>query len=174
MTDCSIRIYGAAALASLLASTAVAQTAPPAPLPAGYAGRDPVRSEWPVQVRQSLGQVAPQDPATLPRSRAPLSKPVAKPAPGGPALTQRSPGLWTVAGWRLAEAPDVKADGATVSRAGYDAKSWYVATVPGTEGVLLVFDDFLKGLDAYGTRIQPLMASRAHIAADAETMAKVA
>lgn len=119
MTDCSIRIYGAAALASLLASTAVAQTAPPAPLPAGYAGRDPVRSEWPVQVRQSLGQVAPQDPATLPRSRAPLSKPVAKPAPGGPALTQRSPGLWTVAGWRLAEAPDVKADGATVSRAGY-------------------------------------------------------
>ncbi|KQP72831.1 pyrimidine utilization protein A [Methylobacterium sp. Leaf113] len=49
-----------------------------------------------------------------------------------------------------------------------------VATVPGTEGVLLVFDDFLKGLDAYGTRIQPLMASRAHIAADAETMAKVA
>ncbi|MEG8024528.1 hypothetical protein QP162_08820 [Sphingomonas aurantiaca] len=138
MTDCSIRIYGAAALASLLASTAVAQTAPPAPLPAGYAGRDPVRSEWPVQVRQSLGQVAPQDPATLPRSRAPLSKPVAKPAPGGPALTQRSPGLWTVAGWRLAEAPDVKADGATVSRAGYDAKSWYVATVPGTVLTTLV------------------------------------
>ncbi|KQP73755.1 pyrimidine utilization protein A [Methylobacterium sp. Leaf111] len=55
-----------------------------------------------------------------------------------------------------------------------------VATVPGTEGVLLVFDDFLKGLDAYGTRIQPLMKSRAHIAddapaaGDAETMVKVA
>jgi pyrimidine oxygenase len=49
-----------------------------------------------------------------------------------------------------------------------------VATVPGTEGVLLVFDDFLKGLDAYGTRIQPLMTSRAHIAAGSEPMAKVA
>ncbi len=47
-----------------------------------------------------------------------------------------------------------------------------VATVPGTEGVLLVFDDFLKGLDAFGTRIQPLMASRAHLADAA--MAKVA
>ncbi|KQP04596.1 pyrimidine utilization protein A [Methylobacterium sp. Leaf93] len=49
-----------------------------------------------------------------------------------------------------------------------------VATVPGTEGVLLVFDDFLKGLDAYGTRIQPLMRSRAHVTADAVPMAKVA
>ena len=53
-----------------------------------------------------------------------------------------------------------------------------VATVPGTEGVLLVFDDFLAGLDAYGTRIQPLMTSRAHIQAgadaSAEPMAQVA
>jgi pyrimidine oxygenase len=49
-----------------------------------------------------------------------------------------------------------------------------VATVPGTEGVLLVFDDFLEGLDAYGTRIQPLMRSRAHVTADAVPMAKVA
>ena len=47
-------------------------------------------------------------------------------------------------------------------------------TVPGTEGVLLVFDDFLKGLDAFGTRIQPLMRAAPHIAGDAEPMAKVA
>jgi pyrimidine oxygenase len=33
------------------------------------------------------------------------------------------------------------------------------------EGVLLVFDDFLKGLDAFGTRIQPLMRSRRHVTA---------
>ena len=39
-----------------------------------------------------------------------------------------------------------------------------VATVPGTEGVLLTFDDFLAGVDAFGTRIQPLMKSRAHVA----------
>lgn len=137
MTDRSIRVLGAAAAAGglLLSSTAIAQTVP---LPPGYAAREPARSEWPVQVRQSPGQVAPQDPATLPRSRAPLSAPVAKPVPTGPALSQRSAGLWTVAGWRLAEAPGVKADGATISRRGYDARSWYAATVPGTVLTTLV------------------------------------
>lgn len=35
-----------------------------------------------------------------------------------------------------------------------------VAAVPGTAGVLLVFDDFIEGIDAFGTRIQPLMKSR--------------
>jgi pyrimidine oxygenase len=35
-----------------------------------------------------------------------------------------------------------------------------VAAVPNTGGVLLTFDDFLKGTDDYGTRIQPLMKSR--------------
>ncbi|MFF7708189.1 pyrimidine utilization protein A [Pseudomonas sp. NPDC007930] len=36
-----------------------------------------------------------------------------------------------------------------------------VAEVPGTEGVLLTFDDFVLGVEAFGTRIQPLMRSRA-------------
>ena len=55
-----------------------------------------------------------------------------------------------------------------------DARVWFAAatvaalldevmTVPGTGGVLLVFDDFLKGLDDFGTRIQPLMRSRRHV-----------
>jgi len=35
------------------------------------------------------------------------------------------------------------------------------ATVPNTGGVLLVFDDFIEGTEAFGTRIQPLMKSRA-------------
>ncbi|CAN5448098.1 hypothetical protein BH09PSE5_BH09PSE5_36790 [soil metagenome] len=35
-----------------------------------------------------------------------------------------------------------------------------VAEVPGTEGVLLTFDDFVKGVEAFGERIQPLMTSR--------------
>jgi pyrimidine oxygenase len=35
------------------------------------------------------------------------------------------------------------------------------AAVPNTGGVLLVFDDFLEGTEAFGTRIQPLMKSRA-------------
>ncbi len=31
-----------------------------------------------------------------------------------------------------------------------------MAEVPGTEGVLLTFDDFLEGVEAFGERIQPL------------------
>ncbi|MCD2175747.1 pyrimidine utilization protein A [Rhizobium sp. C4] len=34
------------------------------------------------------------------------------------------------------------------------------ANVPGTKGIMLTFDDFLIGLDQFGQRIQPLMASR--------------
>jgi pyrimidine oxygenase len=39
-----------------------------------------------------------------------------------------------------------------------------MAAVPGTGGVLLTFDDFLIGLDAFGTHIQPLMKSRGKVA----------
>ncbi len=38
-----------------------------------------------------------------------------------------------------------------------------ISTVPGCGGVLLTFDDFLKGMDDYGNKIQPLMKSREHI-----------
>ncbi|MEG3165692.1 LamG-like jellyroll fold domain-containing protein [Sphingomonas sp. PB2P19] len=99
---------------------------------------EPTSPSWPVQTRQMAGQVTPQYSWTLPRSRAPLPRAVAKPIPRGPALAERAPGLWTVAGWRLAEAPKVSADGAVLSRSGYDAAAWYVATVPGTVLTTLV------------------------------------
>ena len=35
------------------------------------------------------------------------------------------------------------------------------ATVPGTKGIMLTFDDFVVGMDNFGSRIQPLMACRA-------------
>ena len=35
-----------------------------------------------------------------------------------------------------------------------------IAEVPNTGGVLLVFDDFVEGVETFGTRIQPLMESR--------------
>ncbi|KXT13943.1 hypothetical protein AC579_2392 [Pseudocercospora musae] len=35
-----------------------------------------------------------------------------------------------------------------------------VASVPGTKGIMLVFDDFLEGLDKFGKKVQPLMKSR--------------
>jgi pyrimidine oxygenase len=44
-----------------------------------------------------------------------------------------------------------------------------VATVPGAEGVLLTFDDFIKGTEDFGTRIQPLMTSRQHVRTALET-----
>jgi pyrimidine oxygenase len=39
-----------------------------------------------------------------------------------------------------------------------------MAEVPNTGGVLLTFDDFVVGIEAFGTHIQPLMKSRAHFA----------
>src|SRR6202030_3448632 len=35
-----------------------------------------------------------------------------------------------------------------------------MSSVPGVDGVMLTFDDFLIGMDQFGTRIQPLMRSR--------------
>ncbi|MFE6690909.1 pyrimidine utilization protein A [Streptomyces sp. NPDC057743] len=35
-----------------------------------------------------------------------------------------------------------------------------IAEVSGTKGIMLVFDDFLEGVENFGTRIQPLMRSR--------------
>ncbi|MFD1702530.1 pyrimidine utilization protein A [Methylopila henanensis] len=45
-----------------------------------------------------------------------------------------------------------------------------IDTVPGCEGVLLTFDDFVKGVDDFGERIQPLMRSRAAAASLAEAV----
>lgn len=39
-----------------------------------------------------------------------------------------------------------------------------LAEIPGLQGVMLTFDDFLIGMEQFGTRIQPLMRSRRHIA----------
>ena len=37
------------------------------------------------------------------------------------------------------------------------------AAMPGVKGLMLTFDDFLAGMDSFGTRIQPLMACRSHV-----------
>ena len=42
-----------------------------------------------------------------------------------------------------------------------------MAEVEGTGGVLLTFDDFLKGMDDFGKKIQPLMTTRTHVASAA-------
>ncbi|HZU62871.1 MAG TPA: pyrimidine utilization protein A [Novosphingobium sp.] len=38
------------------------------------------------------------------------------------------------------------------------------ASIPGTKGIMLTFDEFLTGLDEFATKVQPLMQCRAHIA----------
>ncbi|HEU4600716.1 MAG TPA: glycoside hydrolase family 2 TIM barrel-domain containing protein, partial [Steroidobacteraceae bacterium] len=87
---------------------------------------------WPWQVRQWTGMPLPQAPWTLPRSNAPFSKPIAKPEPKSEALQASRPNEWILGQWRLAEAPKVTADAATISQPGFNASSWYAATVPGT------------------------------------------
>jgi len=37
------------------------------------------------------------------------------------------------------------------------------ASMPGVKGIMLTFDDFLKGMDDFGTRIQPQMRCRGHV-----------
>lgn len=94
---------------------------------------------WPVQTRGQAGYRAPQDPATMPRGKAPFSAPEAKPAPDTPAIEFSGNNSWTLAGgWRLIAAPKVDANGASVSEPQFDAKQWYAATVPGTVLTTLV------------------------------------
>jgi pyrimidine oxygenase len=42
-----------------------------------------------------------------------------------------------------------------------------VAGVEGTEGILLVFDEWLEGLERFGKYVQPLMKSRVGVTAAA-------
>ena len=41
------------------------------------------------------------------------------------------------------------------------------ATMPGVKGLMLTFDDFLIGMEMFGTRIQPSMQYRSHVTAAA-------
>ena len=95
---------------------------------------------WFFQVRQEVGYTAPQDPDTLPTSRAAFGKPVAQPLPpAGPTLVQTSAGEWTVArNWKMQEAPKVSGTGEQLSSAGAEAAGWYAATIPGTVLTTLV------------------------------------
>jgi hypothetical protein len=93
---------------------------------------------WPVQDRAWVGLLEPQDPWTLPKSGRAPSKPVAKPPYDGPALQSRGPDAWTLAKWSLVEAPKTTGSGAEISTAGFAARGWYPATVPGTVLTTLV------------------------------------
>jgi hypothetical protein len=112
---------------------------------------DQVGVGWPLQKSANIGLTHQQPAWTLPHAKGPDEKPVAKPAPDLPVLQPEGVDRWRVNGWRLAAAPDVRADGATLSQPGYDAGKWYAATVPGTVLQTLVnrgvYPDPYYGLD---------------------------
>src|ERR1700676_241595 len=91
-------------------------------------------AHWPVQTRGMAGQTEPQDPLTLPRGKGGIQKPVARALSAAElktVLAGKNP--WTITGgWKLAAAPDVKAGGAEIAKAGFATKDWMAATVPGT------------------------------------------
>ena len=109
---------------------------------------------WPLQTRGQAGYRAPQDPTTMPKSRARFSTPVAmKRAPIGPSLTPTGAGEWTFTdGWTLREAPKVDAGGEVVASASYsskESKEWMRATVPGTVLTTMIDDGIYPDPD-YG------------------------
>ncbi len=89
---------------------------------------------WPVQTRAQAGYSAPQDPSSMPRGQGEVLKPVEKKLRAEDLrcqLTGANP--WKLAGgWRLAAAPQVKAAGEEISKAGFADNDWLAATVPGT------------------------------------------
>jgi hypothetical protein len=88
---------------------------------------------WRVQTRGQAGYRAPQDPATMPRSKAPFSTPTAKAATAGEILHPSGDSQWTLAaGWRMISAPEINADGPAISQLTFNTKAWMSATVPGT------------------------------------------
>jgi glycosyl hydrolase family 2/Ig-like domain-containing protein/concanavalin A-like lectin/glucanase superfamily protein len=87
---------------------------------------------WGVQTRGQAGNRAPQDPDTMPRSKAPFSNPVAVKPPSLPVLEETAKNEWTINGWMLKEAPKVTADAAQIAQPGFSPHDWMIATVPGT------------------------------------------
>jgi hypothetical protein len=87
---------------------------------------------WPFQREAWIGLTRTQDAWTLPHAKGAGLKPVATPPPDLPVLQPLAPGRWQINGWRLAAAPEVAADGATISRSGFDDGEWLTAEVPGT------------------------------------------
>jgi hypothetical protein len=90
---------------------------------------------WAVQTNGMIGQVAPQDPSTLPRGKGAIQKPVAKALHAADLRTELvGSNPWKIeGGWKLIAEPDLKkASGEALSKPGVATKDWMDATVPGT------------------------------------------
>ncbi len=125
---CGLRVYREALTA---AQIALINTAPPDFTSPTY---EEASRHWPVQTFAQAGYSSPQDPSTYPRGKGAIQKPSAKVLQAADLRSELVGGNpWTIhGGWRLAAAPSVHTGGADISRAGFAATDWMVATVPGT------------------------------------------
>ena len=88
---------------------------------------------WPVQTRGQAGYRAPQDPATMPRSKAPVLRPAPKTVRPEEIVQANGNSQWTLAGgWMMIAAPYLKVDGSVISTPAFSTHQWMPATVPGT------------------------------------------
>lgn len=88
---------------------------------------------WPVQSHGWLGMTAPQSPATLPHSAAPLQQPRAiSPLAGKDESTENGSVLTLRHGWQMADATAVSSTGEQIANTGFASDKWMMATVPGT------------------------------------------
>src|SRR5882757_468309 len=89
---------------------------------------------WPMQTQGQAGYRAPQDPDTMPRSKAAFSGPEKKAASESKlGIEAKSLNEWTISGrWKLRPAPEISASGDVISQNGFATNGWWDATVPGT------------------------------------------
>jgi hypothetical protein len=118
---------------------------------------------WGVQTRGQAGLSEPQDPSTLPRSKAPFQKPVAQALHAADLRTEMvGNDPWKLrGGWRLTPAPQVKATGEEISEPGFDDRHWLAATVPGTVLTTMVDRGIYPDPD-YGLNNMAIPESLAH------------
>jgi len=105
-------------------------------VPAPLAAEPP---QWPLQHQPGPDGDPKQDRATFPKSTVPPRKPQKRISAPKPALTDAGNGdLVLTGGWKLQEARKVAGTARELSVAGFDASSWFDATVPGTVLTTLV------------------------------------
>jgi hypothetical protein len=89
---------------------------------------------WPVQTQAQAGYRAPQEPDTMPRSKAAYSRPEKKAASESKlGIEAKGSNEWTIAGrWKLRPAPEISESGGAISQTAFGTNGWWDATVPGT------------------------------------------
>jgi len=89
---------------------------------------------WPVQTQAQAGYRAPQDPDTMPMTKAAFSRPEKKAVSESKSgIEAKSSNEWAISGrWKLRPAPEVLASGEAISQNGFVTNGWWDATVPGT------------------------------------------